>query len=85
MLLFIADEEVTAALYQLLHGIVETTLQMGVQLNGSNQLAEKSDVFEGFFNVLSQISKRSSQFIFASGVDCNSLFQCGKTFAENAV
>lgn len=78
LILFAPVQELSAVMHQLLHAIVDTTLQMSAQLNCANQLSDKSDVLEAFFLTLAQILKRNPQFVFSGSLDCNSLFQCGK-------
>lgn len=51
---------------------------MCAQLNTNNQLAEKTDVLDGFFTLLAQLSKKVPQLIFSSNIDTAALFQCGK-------
>ena len=72
------EDQFRAIMHQLLHEIVTTTLQMCAQLNSANQLAEKTDVLEGFFAMMAQLYKKIPQVVFASGLDTAALFQCGK-------
>lgn len=71
------EQQFRAITHQLLHEIVSTTLQMCAQLNSANQLAEKTDVLEGFFAMLAQLIKKLPHVVFASGIDTAALFQCG--------
>ncbi|RZC40401.1 importin-13, partial [Asbolus verrucosus] len=76
VIMFGNEEEFRAITHQLLHEIVSTTLQMCAQLNSANQLAEKTDVLEGFFAMMAQLFKKIPQVVFASGIDTAALFQC---------
>ncbi|EFA09709.1 importin-13 [Tribolium castaneum] len=76
VIMFGHEEEFRAITQQLLHEIVSTTLQMCAQLNSANQLAEKTDVLEGFFAMMAQLIKKLPQVVFASGIDTAALFQC---------
>lgn len=75
--MFAKDECLSGMLHQFLYEIVGNTLQLCAHLSNSNQLSEKSDVLEGFFCLLAQLSKKNSQLIFTSGLDCTALFECG--------
>lgn len=76
--MFEKDEELAPVSQQLICEIVSTTLQMCAQLNSNSQLSEKSDVLEGFFCMLVQISKKVPHLIFNNSIDTAALFQCGK-------
>lgn len=75
------EQQFRGITHQLLHEIVSTTLQMCAQLNSSNQLAEKTDVLQGFFAMMAQLFKKIPLVVFSSGVDTAALFQCGKFFS----
>ncbi|KAJ3642174.1 hypothetical protein Zmor_024983 [Zophobas morio] len=76
VIMFGNEDQFRAIMHQLLHEIVTTTLQMCAQLNSANQLAEKTDVLEGFFAMMAQLYKKIPQVVFASGLDTAALFQC---------
>ncbi|KAF2883130.1 hypothetical protein ILUMI_23047 [Ignelater luminosus] len=76
LIMFAKDECLSGMLHQFLYEIVGNTLQLCAHLSNSNQLSEKSDVLEGFFCLLAQLSKKNSQLIFISGLDCTALFEC---------
>lgn len=63
---------------QLIHEIVNTTLEMCARYNTKNQLSEKSDVLEAFFTLLSNIAKKLPHLIVGTGFDTSALFECGK-------
>lgn len=71
------EEKFRPIIHQLLHEIVNTTLQMCAQLNSANQLSDKTDVLEGFFSMLTHIYKKTPHVIFSSGIDTAALFECG--------
>lgn len=77
MVLFGREEQFNAMNQQLLHEIVNSTLQVCAQYNTNNQLSEKSDVLEGFFSMLATLAKKVPQLINGSGIDTCALFQCG--------
>lgn len=59
--------------------IVGNTLQVFVHLNNCNRLSEQSDVVEGLFVLLGNVSKKTScQINSAENLDYTTLFQCGK-------
>lgn len=58
--------------------IVNSTLQMCAHLSTTNSLQEQSDVIEGFFSLLSQVSKKAPYFVLNSSIDTAALFQCGE-------
>lgn len=77
LVLFGREEQFSAMNQQLLHEIVNSTLQVCAQYNTNNQLSEKSDVLEGFFSMLGTLAKKVPQLINVSGIDTCALFQCG--------
>ncbi|XP_018575465.1 importin-13 [Anoplophora glabripennis] len=76
LILFGKEEQFNAMNQQLLHEIVNSTLQVCAQYNTNNQLSEKSDVLEGFFSMLGTLAKKVPQLINVSGIDTCALFQC---------
>lgn len=77
LVMFGKDEEFTYMLKQFLYELMNRSLQMCAELNNKNQLSDKCDVLESFFSMLTHVSKRNSKLLYNSGVDCESLFQCG--------
>lgn len=63
-----------------MYEIVSVTLLMCARLteNNENRLSEQADVLEGFFSMMSQITKKNPKLLLSQGVDSTSLFQCGK-------
>lgn len=61
---------------QLLKEIINITLEMCARLN--DNLSEKADTLEAFFNMLAQILKKMPHLVVGDDVDTAALFQCGK-------
>lgn len=76
LIMFGRDEKFCEINQQLLREIVTVTLETCGRLN--ENLSEKADVFEAFFTMLAQISKKVPHLVVGDGVDTAALFQCGK-------
>nr|CAH7738201.1 unnamed protein product [Callosobruchus chinensis] len=76
LILFGREDEFTSLNQQLMHELVNVTLQMCAQYSTNNQLSEKADVLEGFFSMLANLAKKVPHLISSSGIDTSALFQC---------
>ncbi|XP_060533437.1 importin-13 [Cylas formicarius] len=61
---------------QLVSEICNTTLQLCARCNSNNQLSDISDILEGFFTMMSQLTKKLPQLILCNEIDVVGVFQC---------
>ena len=79
MILLGRDNEYYPLVQKLFEELTNTTLQMCVQLTNSNTLAEKSDVIDAYFGMVSQMYEKVPHLIPNSSIDISALFQCAVT------
>lgn len=78
LILFGKEEQFLSVNQQLLHEIVNTSLQMCANVSATADLSEKADVLEAFFAMMANLVKKVPQLINRSGIDTAAIFQCGK-------
>lgn len=85
LILFGREEQFLSVNQQLLHEIVNTSLQMCANVSATADLSEKADVLEAFFAMMANLVKKVPQLINRSGIDTAAIFQCGKYIKEEVL
>lgn len=84
LILFGKEDQFLNVNQQLLHEIVNTSLQMCANVSATSDLSDKADVLEAFFSMMANLVKKVPQLINKSGIDTAAIFQCGKSVEQKS-